>query len=69
MNNRERTKLQAKVEALTKVLQEKEHGQWEEAARKAWFHGREEDITSEAWHDREATKAIKDEEIDWLLRG
>jgi len=40
-----------------------------EAERKAWFHDREEDITSEALHDKEATKAIKDEEIDWLLRG
>ncbi len=42
--------------------------QWEEAERKAWFHDQEWDITSEAWHDMEATKAIKDEEIDWLLR-
>ena len=38
--------------------------QWEEAERKAWFHDRKEDITLGAWHDREATKAIKEEEID-----
>ena len=56
--------MQAKAEALTKLLQEKEHRQWEEAERKAWLHDREEDITSEAWHDREATRSIKDEEID-----
>jgi len=52
-----------------RILLEKEHRQWEEAKRKAWFHDREDDITLEAWHDREATKAIKDEEIGWLLRG
>ena len=37
--------------------------------KEAWFHDREEDMTSEAWHDKEATRAIKDEERDWLLRG
>lgn len=57
-------KLQAEVEALTKLRQEKEHRQWEEVEKKAWFHEREEEITSESWHDREATRAIKDEEID-----
>jgi len=44
-------------------------GSGKEQREKAWFHGRKKDITSEAWHAREATKAIKDEEIDWLLRG
>jgi len=38
-------------------------------SKEAWFHEKEEDIASEAWHDREATRAIKDEERDWLLRG
>jgi len=32
--------------------------------RKAGFHDREEDITSEAWDVRETGRAIKDEELD-----
>jgi len=32
--------------------------------RKAAFHDKEEDITSEAWDVRESVRAIKDEELD-----
>jgi len=32
--------------------------------KKAEFYGTHEQTTSEAWDDREATKAIKDEEMD-----
>ncbi len=49
---------------LEVVKEEEEHRQWEEVDRKAEFHDREEDITSEAWDFREAVKAIKDEELD-----
>jgi len=38
-------------------------------SKEAWFHDREENITSEGWHDKEATRAIKYEERDWLLKG
>ena len=54
---------------LEGVKEEEEHRQWEEVEKKAGFHDREEDITSEAWHDKEAIRAIKDKERDWLLRG
>jgi len=37
--------------------------------RKVGFHDKEEYITSEAWDVRESIRAIKDEEIDKLLRG
>jgi len=32
--------------------------------RKARFHDKEEDLTSESWDVREAIKTIKDEEMD-----
>jgi len=32
--------------------------------KKAGFHDKEEDITSEAWDVRDAIRAIKDEEMD-----
>jgi len=32
--------------------------------RKAGFHDKEENITSEAWDVRESVRAIKDEELD-----
>ena len=44
--------------------EEEEQQQWEEVDRKAGFHDKEEEITSEAWDVREATRSIKDEDID-----
>jgi len=44
--------------------EEEKQQQWEEVERKVGFHDKEEDITSEAWDVREATRAIKDEEMD-----
>ena len=44
--------------------EEEEQQQWEEVDRKAGFHDKEEDLTSEAWDVREAINAIKDEEMD-----
>ena len=44
--------------------EEEEKQQWEEVDRKAGFHDKEEDLTSEAWDVREAIMAIKDEEMD-----
>jgi len=32
--------------------------------KKARFHDREEDLTSESWDVRETIRAIKDEELD-----
>ena len=49
---------------LEGVKEEEEHRQWEEVDRKAGFHDREEDITSEAWDVRDATRAMKDMDID-----
>ena len=49
---------------LEEVKEVEEHKRWEEVERKAGFHDREEDITSEAWDVREAVKAIKDDELD-----
>ena len=44
--------------------EEEEQQQWEEVDRKAGFHDKEKKLTSEAWDVREATRAIKDEEMD-----
>ena len=44
--------------------EEEEQQQWEEVDRKAGFHEKEEDLTSEAWDVREAIRVIKDEEMD-----
>lgn len=44
--------------------EEEEQQQWEEVDRKAGFHDKEEEITSEAWDVREAIRAIKDEDMD-----
>lgn len=49
---------------LEGVKEEEEGRQWEEVEKKAGFHDREEDITTEAWDVREAIKAIKDDELD-----
>ena len=54
---------------LEGVKEEEDKRQWEEVDRKAGFHDGEEDITSEAWDVIEAVKAIKDDELDYLLRG
>ena len=44
--------------------EEEEQRQWEEIDRKVGFYDKEEETTSEAWDAREATRAIKDEEMD-----
>ena len=49
---------------LLEGVKEEEQKQWEEVARKAGFHDKEEDITLEAWDVRESIKAIKDKELD-----
>ena len=49
---------------LEGVKEEEEHKQWEEVDRKAGFHDKEEDITSEAWDVGESVRDIKDEELD-----
>ena len=49
---------------LEGVKAEEEGRQWEEVQRKAGFHDREEDITTEAWDVMEGIKAIKDDELD-----
>ena len=54
---------------LEGVKEEEEQKHWEEVDRKVGFHDREEDITSETWDVMEVVKAIKDEELDQLLRG
>ena len=49
---------------LEGVKEEEEGRQWEEVERKARFHDREEDITTEVWDVWEVVKAIKDDELD-----
>jgi len=49
---------------LEGVKEEEEQTKWDEVDRKAGFHDREEDMTSEAWDVRESVKSIKDEELD-----
>ena len=44
--------------------EEEEQRRWEEVERKVGFYKQEEETTSEAWDAREATRAIKDEEMD-----
>ena len=44
--------------------EEEEKEQWEEIDRKEGLYDKEEETTSEAWDAREATRAIKDEEMD-----
>ena len=44
--------------------EEEEQEQWEEIDRKAGFYDKQEETTSKAWDDREATRAIKYEEMD-----
>ena len=49
--------------------QAEQEEQWKDMDKKAEFYGTHEQTTSKAWDDKEATRAIKDEEIDWLLKG
>ena len=44
--------------------QEEEKRQWEELERKEGFYAQEEETTTEAWDVREATRAMKDMDID-----
>jgi len=44
--------------------EEEEKGQWEEVERKVVFYKQEEETTTEAWDVREATRAMKDMDID-----
>jgi len=44
--------------------EEEEKEQWKDIDRKAGFYGEHEQTTSEAWNAREATRAMKDQEID-----
>jgi len=44
--------------------EEEEKRQWEEVERKAGFYEQEEETTTEAWDVREATRAMKDMDID-----
>ena len=44
--------------------EEEEKRQWEEVERKAGFYEQEEETTAEAWDVREATKSMKDMDID-----
>ena len=44
--------------------EEEEKEKWEEIDKKARFYDKEEQMTSKAWDAREATRVIKDEEMD-----
>ena len=44
--------------------EEEEEEWWKDIDRKAGFYGKEEQTTSKAWDAREATRAIKDEDMD-----
>ena len=44
--------------------EEEEQEQWEEIDGKERFYDKEEETTLEAWDGREATRAIKDDEMD-----
>ena len=44
--------------------EEKDKEQWKDINRIARFYGEHEHTTLEAWNVREATRAIKDEDID-----
>lgn len=49
---------------LEGIREEEEKEQWKDIDRKVGFYGEHEQTTSKAWNAREATKAIKYEEID-----
>ena len=44
--------------------EEQEKEQWKDINRKVGFYVEHEQTTSEAWNAREATRAMKDQEID-----
>ena len=44
--------------------EEEEKRQWEEVERKAGFYEQEEETKTKAWDVREATRAMKDMDID-----
>ena len=44
--------------------EEEEKRQWEEVERKAGFYKQEEETTAEAWDVTEATKSMKNMDID-----
>ena len=44
--------------------EEEEKRQWEEVEKKAGFYEQKEETTTEAWDVREATRAMKDMDID-----
>ena len=44
--------------------EEEEKRQWEEVERKSGFYEQEEETMAEAWDVKEATKAMKDIDID-----
>ena len=44
--------------------EEEEKEKWKDIEKPIGFYGEHEQTTSEAWNAREATRAIKDEEID-----
>ena len=46
------------------IREEEEEEQWKDIDIKEGFYGQHEQTTSKAWDAREATRAIKDEEID-----
>ena len=48
--------------------EEEEKRQWEEVERKESLYAQEEETTIEAWDVREATKAMKDMDIDYVAQ-
>ena len=44
--------------------EDEERKKWEEIERKARLYAQEEETTAEAWDVREATRAVKDMDID-----
>ena len=52
------------LDMLEERTEEEEKKQWKDIDNKEGFYGEHEQTTSEAWNAREATRAIKDEEID-----
>ena len=49
---------------LEERKEEEEKWQWEEVERKVGFYEQEEETTTEAWDVTEATRSIKDMDID-----
>jgi len=49
---------------IEEIKEEEEKWQWEEVERKADFYEQEEETTTEAWDVGEATRAMKDMDIN-----